>query len=491
MPQDERNVQSHLRSAIPAEIEAQKQHVKDAGFTRRRFLQSSGIGAAVLVASAAQPGRLFAAGPADALATAKEAYIWGFPLVYTVRLIQLARDKNVPFNRFLLSTRLSTPEDKVAGPNVDTLYGFAWLDLVKEPQILHVPNANGRYYSIQLVDAYGNTFTYVGRRVTGTKEGKYAIVGPGWKGTVPEGVNKIQAPTNQVLALTRTLVSGDADLPSAQAVQLRYGLLPLSAYPGTPEAPLTPEAALSNIVPILNLADRGATFFDDLAAGLALDAPPSNETALIARFRKVGIGPKLRPSETQDKSVLSSLSEAVPAADSLIKKADFNTKLNGWTVNYKITNFIKDPLLRAKVNFYGPGAHIAQEALYFSAHPEPTEQGKEFFGQLLSGSDKYVLKFNAGELPPVDAFWSLTLYGSNFYLVDNPINRYAIGDRTAGLVYGADGSLEIQIQNQPPAQGNSNWLPAPAGSYQLILRTYQPRPALFDGSYKLPPLKRA
>jgi hypothetical protein len=168
-------------------------------------------------------------------------------------------------------------------------------------------------------------------------------------------------------------------------------------------------------------------------------------------------------------------------ADAKIKKANYSTRLNGWSVNYKVTNFIKDPLLRASVNQYGPATHIAQEALYFSAKPE---------GQPLSGANKYVLKFSAGGLPPVDAFWSLTLYGDNFFLVENPINRYSIGDRTAGLVYGADGSLEIQVQNQSPERGNSNWLPAPVGPYSLVLRTYQPRPALFNGSYKLPPLRQ-
>jgi hypothetical protein len=133
------------------------------------------------------------------------------------------------------------------------------------------------------------------------------------------------------------------------------------------------------------------------------------------------------------------------------------------------------------VNQYGPAAHIAEEALYFSAKPENGP---------LSGANKYVLKFSAGGLPPVDAFWSITLYGPDFALVENPIQRYAIGDRTAGLAYGPDGSLEIQVQNQAPEKGKANWLPSPTGPYQLILRTYQPRPALFDGSYKLPPLRQ-
>jgi hypothetical protein len=276
------------------------------------------------------------------------------------------------------------------------------------------------------------------------------------------------------------LVAGDADLPAAQKIQRQYALAPLSSHPRIQPADEIADADLS-LFPIPHFGARGIEFFDDLAAGLATAPPPEDDLASVRRFAQVGIEPGGHPSRSQDQSTLSSLRDAVPVADARIQQADYSTKLNGWTVNYKVTNFIKDPLLRAAVNRYGPATHIAQEALYFSAKPD---------GQPLSGADKYVLKCNAGGLPPVDAFWSLTLYGADFFLVENPINRYSIGDRTAGLVYGADGSLEIQIQNQSPERGNSNWLPAPTGPYQLVLRTYQPRPSLFNGTYQLPPLRQ-
>ena len=497
MARNECNLEPQADSTVAAEIRASEERVKATGITRRNFLQTSGVAAAVVAAGAVTTDRLFGAGhssaPAlrqsssalaganDALAIAKDAYVWGFPLVYNVRLLQLARENNAPVNRFVLSTGLSTPAVNVAGPNVDTLYGYAWLDLSKEPQILFVPDTNGRYYSIQLIDAYFNTFTYVGRRVTGTAAGKYALVGPGWTGTIPQGVTRIDAPTNHVLAFTRTLVSGDMDLAAANAIQIQYGLLPLSAYPQTPQPPITPEAALT-IFPILRLTDRGPQFFDDLSVGLLTDPPPSSDGSSLDRFATIGIGPNQLPLNSQSPAVLSALSDAVPAAEDLIRKADFSTSANGWGTDYGITNFIKDPLHRAKTSVYGPGAHVAQEALYFS----PVR-----LGQLLSGATNYSLKFAAGGLPPVDAFWSLTLYDQNFLLVANPINRYSIGDRTAGLEYGADGSLELFIQHGAPAQGTSNWLPAPAGPYQLVLRTYQPRPAIFNGDYKLPPLQHA
>ncbi|MGB8014190.1 MAG: DUF1254 domain-containing protein [Terriglobales bacterium] len=447
--------------------------------SRRRFLWLAGVTAAGITAIPfAQCAN--ASGSDETPAIAQDAYIWGFPLVLMQWYGELGRQKNIPINRFIGKQRLSTPADKVVGPNIDTLYGYAWLDLAKEPQLLHVPDTNDRYYSIQLLDAYANTFTYVGRRVTGTKEGTYAIVGPKWQGKLPAGVQRIDAPTNLVLAVTRTLVSGDADLPAAQSIQRQYALAPLSAYPRIHPPEELPDGSLS-LFQIPQFGTLGLKFFDDLAAGLATAPPPADDVAAVRRFAKVGVEPAGHPSQLQDQAILSALRDAVPAADARIKKADYSTQLNGWTVNYKVTNFIKDPLLRASVNRYGPATHVAQEALYFSAKPE---------GQPLSGANKYILRFNAGGLPPVDAFWSLTLYGADFSLVENPINRYSIGDRTAGLVYGSDGSLEVQIQNQAPVQGNSNWLPAPEGGYQLVLRTYQPKPALFNGSYKLPPLRQ-
>lgn len=448
--------------------------------SRRQFLWMAGIASAGVGTSSLAPFAK-AAASSGALAIAQDAYIWGFPLVLIQSYFESSRQKDFPVNRFCGKQHLSRPADKIVGPNIDTLYGYAWLDLSQEPQLLHVPDTNDRYYSIQLLDAYANSFAYVGRRATGTKEGTFAIVGPKWQGTPPSGMKRIDAPTNLALAFTRTLVLGNSDLPTAQAIQRQYALAPLSAYPRIQPPNELADADLS-VFPILHLGTLGIDFFDQLAAGLATAPPPASDSASLKRFAKVGIGPAAHPSRSPDATVISALRDAVPAADARIATADYSTKLNGWSVNYKVTNFIADPLLRAAVNRYGPATHIAKEALYFSAKPE---------GGPPSGAHNYVLRFEGGALPPVDAFWSLTLYGADLALVENPIDRYSIGDRTAGLVYGSDGSLEIQIQNQPPAQGKSNWLPAPEGPYQLVLRTYQPKPALFNGSYKLPPLRQA
>ena len=199
------------------------------------------------------------------------------------------------------------------------------------------------------------------------------------------------------------------------------------------------------------------------------------------RFAELGIGAGLHPFTDGKRAKV--LAAAIAPAVAKIKSQFLSDTVNGWSVNRNVRPIVHDPLLRAAFNQYGPGTHIAEEALYFS-------QRKGDDGQVLSGANRYALRFPAGGLPPVDAFWSLTLYGHDFLLVENSIKRYAINARTAGLVYGADGSLEIVIQHEAPNDPKVNWLPAPKGPFQLVLRAYQPKPSVLDGSYKLPPLIR-
>ena len=322
-------------------------------FTRRRFL----VGASALLAT---PWLALHAQDANPSEVAEHAYIWGFPLVLTSHYRDLA--STYPLNRFAVSTRLSEPNDRVAAPNVDTLYGFAFLDLSHEPLILHVPETGDRYYSIHLIDAYQNSFAYVGRRATGTREGEYAITAPGWKGALPGGVSKIEAPTAHVLALTRTLVRGERDLPAAQAIQRNYTLRPLSTYTQPGSVPIEAAAAL-NAFPYVNLFESGGKFFEELNSALAVDPPSAHEKAPFKDFAKIGISPKRQRSGLALDA--DSLDEVAKNANRKIRDADFSSNANGWLVNYRVTNFIGDPLLRASVNRIGPGVHVAQEALYF------------------------------------------------------------------------------------------------------------------------------
>jgi hypothetical protein len=419
----------------------------------------------------------------QALRIGTQAYIWGYSLVVLKRTLRKsAARRGIPLNQFVHTERLATPESKaVVSPNTDTLYSSAWLDLRQEPIILHVPNTQGRYYSVQLMDAYTNSFAYVGRRVTGTKAGNYAIVGPTWRGTLPSNVKAIESPTNTVWSLVRILVEGEDDLPIVRALQQQYTLTSLSKYRGS--APLG--QVFPSSLPQAN-ASSSLQFYDELSAALQDDPPPKDENPLLNLFAQVGIGASRIPSqEIKDQATLNGLKQAILAAERLIdeKVSNLGTMVNGWTVNYKIGTYGKDYLLRAAVAKTGLGANIPEESVYFRSNVDGT-------GKPLSGANRYVLRFMPGRLPPVDAFWSLTIYSSDGFLVPNPINRYSIGDRTKGLRYNTDGSFDIYIQQQVPVGKESNWLPAPTQGFYLSLRAYQPRAEVLTGAYKVPPLQR-
>ncbi len=414
-----------------------------------------------------------------------EGYIWGIPLVQTRMYLDLAAKLDLPFNQLFGTPELCTPNSLVPLPNVDTLYGIGWLDLSAQPQLLQVPEADDRYYLVQLNDAYLNSFSYLGRRTTGTQAGLFAICGPDWEGELPENATRVDAPTNHVLVITRVMVVDADDLPAALAVQQGLSLTGLSDYPAitNPNRPI--EDAFNNF-PILRPAEMGARYFDELCAGLAENPPPDSDRPMLERLAAIGIAPGAVPSKSGDEAFVRLLEQAAKEANDIIHgRAGWlidTREVNGWQVSYGITQRIADPLDRAVVAKLGPGCLIPQEGLYFSLRHGPD-------GAPLSGDKNYVLRFPPGGTPPVDAFWSLTMYGEDWALVDNPIDRYAISDRTRGLRYEDDGSLVLYIQHEPPASGTSNWLPAPApgtAPFHLFMRTYQPRPQLSDGRYKMP-----
>jgi hypothetical protein len=459
---------------------------------RRHFLQLTSLAAA----SGLIPAGLAAAAD-DSAALAEEAYIWAFPRVVMAEYLNNLAVQDFPQNQYVVSATLATPADKVPGPSLDLLYGLAWISLAKEPLVLSVPDAQDRYYSIQLVDVDANVFRYIGRRATGTRAGNYLIVGPGWNGSAPEGLTLIGAPSHQLWSLTRTFVADEVDRAVANAVEGQFGLTPLSQYPGN-----IVRAKLVDRIPFLPPIPKGAGlglgYFDLLGDSLGADALRPEDRAALPRFASLGIGPGKHPSA--DTSHAAALAEGIKRADQRIRDYDPNTHANGWSVNLRVTEHIEDPLLKAAFNRLGPGGHIHKEALYFIPSGKPKTADAHgtagAWGSIgpdglpLSGERRYRLLFPAGKLPPVDAFWSLTLYeGTTWLLVDNPINRYALRDRTKGLAYGADGSLELLIQHDQPESGPSNWLPAPKGTFQLVLRTYQPHEELQNGSYTLPPLE--
>ncbi|WP_206754529.1 DUF1254 domain-containing protein, partial [Leptolyngbya sp. FACHB-36] len=462
-------------------------------FSRRRLLQmlsftALGAGLTVLpeaiglrsVASAqVKPG--YQRRLQRALEIGTRAYIWGYPLIYTKRFEIRRLAVTAPFNQFSRSQNLTTARNRaVVAPNNDTLYSTTLLDLRQEPVVLSVPDTNGRYYSLQFFDNYTNTFAYVGRRVTGTSAGEYAIVGPNWCGSLPSNFKQIKSPVNMVFILGRTLIDGEADLPAARAVQQQYTLVPLSRY-GTPPVEVQPPPTDRQFLNPNDIASSGIAVFDELGEYLVSTPPRRSEASLLRRFASIDIGPNRRPSEEiTDEATLEGLRQAIPAAEKLIdeKWSNLGTTTNGWSISYELGgDFRKDYLLRAAVAKYGIFANVPEESLYFGTDVDNT-------GNPLVGSNRYVLTFD--QLPPVNAFWSLTLYGFDRFFYDNPLNRYAIGDRTPGLQYNADGTLTLYIQNEAPAGNESNWFPAPRDRFSLTLRTYEPQQILLDGQYQPP-----
>ena len=385
-------------------------------------------------------------------------------------------------------TRLSNPAQRlVVLPNVDTVYTVARLQLEDGPLVLRVPDLRGRYYTMQFLDAYTNSFAYVGRRTTGTRPGRFAIVPPKWRGRLPRGVRLIRSPTPVVWMLGRTLVDGPADLPAVNAIQRGYTLTPLARLGGAPNpAIFLPSSALQP-APL----PEGLAFFDAMGAAMRENPPPRRDRALIRSFRRVGIGRGLKTSARRlSAATRAGLAAAVSAGPRLVaaygrRQARTSARRNnGWELAERgIGNFGRKFLLRADISERALGANVRAEAVY-----PLTDTDRR--GRPLSGANRYVLRFKRGQLPPVNAFWSLTLYGPDRFLVENSIGRYAIGNRSPGLRRNADGSLDVLLQRTAPAGRESNWLPAPPGRFSLALRLYEPKRSVLNESWPLPTITR-
>jgi hypothetical protein len=426
----------------------------------------------------------------EAYSIGLQAYIYGYPIVemYRTRYIRVwnpASKGRAPINHFRHAQQLVDHNYKdVVSPNNDTLYSSAWVDLSREPLILHLPDTRDRYHVFQLMDFYTNNVASVGKRTTGTKEGNFALVGPGWRGTLPEGIKRIDSPTNEGWLIGRTLVDGPKDLPAVRALQQEYTLTPLSAWRKSgrikepEEKPVPPPHEVSNPL----------SFFLFLNLALRANPPPAREAALMSLFGRINVGPdKTFQQERVDSATAKGLLRALRVGNEMIAAASdrLRVPVNGWLwPPAGIGTYGDNYLLRAEVARTALASLSPDDALYISGIVDDR-------GETLSGKHRYVLRFEKEKLPPVDGFWSITMYRlPQRLLVDNPLQRYSIGDRTEGLKQGTDGSLEIYIQKDSPGKEREpNWLPAPAGDFTLMLRTYVPRKPMLDGSWKLPPIK--
>jgi hypothetical protein len=437
----------------------------------------------------------------EALKAGVEAVVYGLPLV----MVDLTKEKSTnvakpegfaaPINQFVNVRAFPDASFKdVVRANVDTLYSSAFLDLAAEPMVLSVPDTHGRYYLMPMLDAWTNVFASPGKRTTGTKAGHFAITGPDWKGTLPKGVIELKSPTNMVWIIGRTQTNGPKDYPAVHAIQDGFKLAPLSAY-GKAYAPLAGKvdpAVDTTTPPVERLQKMSAeAYFNRLATLLKSNPPPASEAPVLEKLKAIGVvpGEKFDPAKL-DPATAKGLEKSVGVTLEKLQAAskEMGAPLNGWRVPPMILgNYGADYGARALVALVGLGANLPQDAVYPSAFVDGE-------GKALDGANKYVVHFDKGALPPVDAFWSITMYNADSFFVANPINRYAISSWMP-LKKNADGSLDIYVQHESPGKAKeSNWLPASDKDFNVTLRMYWPKekaPSIIDGSWKPPAIQHA
>lgn len=419
-------------------------------------------------------------GSAGASATIDEAFYYAFPLYEFARTEQertgAADGKPGALNRLAHRAMLADHTSRqVTAPNNDTIYSSSFMDLAGGPLEVVAPSSADRYYSVAFMNAFTDNFAYIGTRATKGRGGRYWIAGPQWSGQAPDGVTLIRSSTNDNWMLMRTLVASDADLPAARAFQTQ---LTLTVPSGTlPARPFSVKASDVN---------DPRTFLLVVNEMLARSPGERGHTAVARRFAGFGIGAGVSPSpELLERwkpaiaSGLASLRDGFLFRDLVVQ---------GWSYQPRgVGDFGDNDRLRATIALGGLAALGEEEAMYFHANFDAK-------GERLTGAHAYRWQVPAGGVP-AEAFWSLTMYETTpegrHFLVDNPIKRFAIGDRTPGLSVNRDGSFDILIQREAPAGAlASNWLPSPAGPLRLALRAYLPKPALLKREWRVPPITR-
>ena len=449
--------------------------------------------------SARSADRTIAVGESEAVELGTEAYIYGYPLVtmeMTRRVMtNVARPdgQHAPMGQFALMREYPTAAFRdVTAPNADTLYSAAWLDLSREPYVFSIPDGQGRYYLMPMLDAWTNVFQVPGKRTTGTKAQKYAITGPTWHGTLPAGMTEYKSPTNLVWILGRTYCTGTPeDYKEVHAFQDKPSLVPLSAYCRSYTPPLgrvDPNIDMKTSVRgQVNALDVEAYF--KLMTDLMKNNPPSSADApILARMSRIGIVPGQAFDMTKLEPATAAALQDVPRLAIERIKASFTntgTLVNAWGIMLKTGVYGTDYIDRAFITGIGLGANRPEDAVYPISLTDA--DGKPY-----DGANKYVMHFDKGEFPPVRGFWSLTMYNARLFFVENPLNRYTLSERNK-LKFNPDGSVDLYLQAANPGPDKeSNWLPAPEGRFIPMLRLYWPKetaPSILNGTWK-PPVVR-
>lgn len=438
-----------------------------------------------------------------AMADAVDVYTYGYPLV-TMDMtrkqftnVAVADATHAPMGQ-ILRLRTYPPADvhTVTAPNADTLYTTAWIDVSNEPWVLSVPDMGDRYYLLPLLSGWTDVFQVPGKRTTGGKAQKYLISGPGWSGTVPPGVTEYKSPTGMVWLLGRIYCTGTpADYAAVHALQDKYSLVPLSSYgkpytptPGTVDNSLDMKTAVRDQVDALSVND----YFNYLARLMKTNPPAAADAPMVEKMKAIGLEPgkDFDPSKLGafDKEVIKTVPKVaqVKIMEYFKKAAE---PVNGWTYLTKnIGVYGTDYIQRALVTAIGLGANRPQDAIY------PTSQ-KDADSKAYDGaSKKYVMHFNKGEMPPVNGFWSITMYDKDYFFVPNPLNRYTLSARNK-FNMNPDGSVDLYLQADSPGKAKeANWLPAPKAQFIPMLRLYWPKdtaPSIIDGTWKPPAIVEA
>jgi hypothetical protein len=437
--------------------------------------------------------------PTEARAIAKEATIYGFPLVdsYRIQYSYFAdRDSpefKAPWNRIFNNARVYTPDDKaIQTPNSDTPYSFVGADLRAEPIVLTVPAVErGRYYSLQFIDMYTFNFAYVGSRATGDGDGSYLLAGPKWKGEKPKGIKSvIRSETEFAFVLYRTQLFNPGDIENVKKIQAGYKVQTLSEFLGKPAPPAQP--AVDFMKPLSVEQERASLQFFNVL-NFILQYCPTNpiENAIMARFAKIGVGAgksfdanSLTPE--MQKALQDGMADAWTAFREL-KETELDTgkrsSADAFGTREALDGRYIDRMSGAVLGIYGNSKQEAIYPVYF------IDAGK----QKLDGANRYTLRFAPGQLPPVNAFWSLTMYELPASLLfANPLNRYLINSAMLpNLMRDEDGGVTLYVQNaQPDGDRKANWLPAPKGPFFAAMRLYWPKAEAANGKWKVPPLQR-
>lgn len=437
--------------------------------------------------------------PEEARAIAKEAYIYGFPLVDNYRVMHasfVARDSDAfkaSWNQIHNEARVFTPADKVIQtPNSDTPYSQIGTDLRREPLVISVPAVDEkRYYSLQFIDLYTFNYAYVGSRATGSEAGNYLLAGPNWKGQKPEGIKSvIRAETELGWVQFRTQLFNKDDIEGVKQVQAGYKVQPLSAFLGQPAPPAVPEIAF--LKPLTPEGQKRAVEFFQLVDFLLQFCPTHpTEQALRERFARLGIGTGRFDLATLSPALRGALEEGMADAweeFAAFKKAQIDTGLKTASDGFGMREFLKnDYLARMSSAVLGIYGNSKEEAVY------PAYYGDAEGAPLDASKHRYELRFAKGQLPPVNSFWSITMYEMPASLLyANPLDRYLINSAMLPtLKRDGDGGVTLYLQNETPGEEKeANWLPAPKGPFFVVMRLYWPKEEVLSGVWKAPPLKR-